>query len=129
MSWAVGIGKDGRDIGYGVPALCDHPKCDKQINRGLSYVCGMINTDGEDRGCGLHFCADHLRHSEKFGQLCFRCWPRSRAPFTRKPDVPEWIEHKLTDESWAEWRADNPDEVAALSPQETISKESEAHDG
>lgn len=114
MSWAVGTGKDGRDIGYGVPALCDHPDCEKMIDRGLSYVCGMINTEGEDRGCGLHFCTDHLRYSVKFGQLCFRCWPQARTPYARKPDVREWVEHKLTDESWQQWRDENPREVAAL---------------
>jgi len=115
MGWSVGEGKDGRDIGYGVPALCDHPDCNEQIDRGLSYVCGMINTDGEDRGCGLHFCKDHLGYSPKFGQLCGRCYPRLKAPFTRKPDLPERNEHKLTDESWAQWRAENPDQVASLS--------------
>ena len=114
MGWSVGEGKDGRDIGYGVPAICDHPACSKQIHRGLSFVCGMINTDGEDRGCGLHFCTDHLRHSAKFGQLCYRCWPRAREPFTRKPDTREWVEHKLTDESWQEWRDTHSSEVAAL---------------
>jgi len=114
MGWSVGIGKDGRDIGYGVPALCDHPACNEEINRGLSYVCGMINSPGEDRGCGLHFCSAHLMYSPKFGQLCKRCWPRPREPFTRKPDVKEWREHKLTDPSWAEWRAENPAEVERL---------------
>lgn len=114
MSWAVVTGKDGRDIGYGVPALCDHPACNAEINRGLSYVCGMINTDGEDRGCGLHFCGDHLRYSPKYGQLCFRCWPKQRPPFERKPDVREWIEHKLTDASWQAWRDENAAEVAQL---------------
>ena len=29
-----GKGKDGRDIGYGVQALCDQPDCDKQMDRG-----------------------------------------------------------------------------------------------
>lgn len=106
MGWSVGTGKDGRDIGYGVPALCDHPDCDKQIHRGLSYICGMINTDGEDRGCGLHFCLNHLRYSLKFGQLCPRCWPKQRKPFTRKPDIAEWVEHKRIDPSWADWRAE-----------------------
>jgi hypothetical protein len=114
MGWSVGIGKDGRDIGYGVPALCDHPDCTRRIDRGLSYVCGMINTDGEDRGCGLHFCPDHLRYSPRFGQLCFRCWPRSREPFARKPDVREWVEHKLTDESWRSWRDENGAQVDSL---------------
>lgn len=114
MGWALGEGKDGRDIGYGVPAFCDHPDCAKEIHRGLAYVCGMINTEGEDRGCGLHFCTDHLRHSPKYGQLCERCWPRQREPWTRKADHPDWIKHKLTDESWDQWRCDNPDEVASM---------------
>lgn len=111
MSWAIGTGKDGRDIGYGVPAICDHPDCNTRIDRGISYICGMINTHGEDRGCGLHFCKKHLRSSPKFGQLCFRCWPKLRRPFLRKPDVEEWIRHKLTNESWKRWRDENPDEV------------------
>lgn len=114
MGWSVGTGKDDRDIGYGVPALCDHPDCNKEIDRGLSYVCGMINTAGEDRGCGLHFCTDHLLHSPRYGQLCGRCYPRQRKPYERKPDLPEWIEHKLTDESWGQWRDENPEEVARL---------------
>lgn len=113
MGWSVGIDRDGRDIGYGVPSLCDHPDCNKEIDRGLSYVCGVVNTDGEDRGCGLHFCSDHRRYSERFGQLCFRCWPKKREPFHRKPDVREWIEHKLTDPTWRQWRDENPQEVAA----------------
>jgi hypothetical protein len=106
MGWSLGTGKDGRDIGYGVPALCDQPRCNAKINRGLSFICGMINTDGEDRGCGLHFCPLHLRHSPKFGQLCSRCWPKQRKPFTRKPDIAEWVEHKRIDPSWADWRAE-----------------------
>jgi len=104
MGWAVGEGKDGRDIGYGVPALCDHPCCNARINRGLSFVCGMINSPGEDRGCGLHFCLDHLRHSQRFGQLCPRRWPKKLEPFERKPDLHEWTSHKMTDETWQEWR-------------------------
>lgn len=114
MGWAVGTGKDGRDIGYGVPALCDHPDCNKVIDRGLSFVCGMINTEGEERGCGLHFCQDHLGYSPKFGQLCVRCYPRLRPSFTRKPDLAEWVRHKLTDDSWQRWRDENPDEAARL---------------
>ena len=120
MSWAVGEDNDGRDIGYGVPALCDHPECNLEINRGLSFVCGMINTDGEERGCGLHFCRDHLRYSSKFGQLCFRCWPRLREPFKRKPDLLEWSFHKLTDSSWQAWRDENPAEVERLTAEMII---------
>ena len=30
MSWAVGYdSKWQRDIGYGVPSICDHPKCNR----------------------------------------------------------------------------------------------------
>jgi hypothetical protein len=114
MGWAVGEDKAGRDIGYGVPALCDHPECSEHINRGLSFVCGMINMDEGDRGCGLHFCTGHLQYSPKYGQLCDRCYPRKRKPFARKPDVTEWLQHKLIDESWRQWRADNPHEVAEV---------------
>lgn len=111
MSWAVGTGKDGRDIGYGVPSICDHPDCNERIHRGLAYVCGMINTEGEDRGCGLHFCTKHLRHSYRYGQLCPRCWPKQREPFVRKPDIDDWVQWKLKDPSWAEWLTENPDFV------------------
>jgi hypothetical protein len=113
MGWSIGEDKDGRDIGYGVPALCDHPACNTEIHRGISYVCGG-EPYGGDRGCGLHFCTSHLLYTPKFGQLCERCYPRMRKPFTRKPDVREWVEHKLTDESWAQWRAENQLEVAAM---------------
>ena len=114
MGWSVGEDKDGRDIGYGVPAFCDHPECSEKIHRGLAFVCGMINTPGEDRGCGLHFCTSHLRYSPKYGQLCERCYPRRQEPWCRKPDHPEWIEHKLTDPTWGPWRAENSAEVTKL---------------
>lgn len=40
MSWAVGYDTNWhRDIGYGVPAECDHPECTERIDRGLGYVC------------------------------------------------------------------------------------------
>ena len=40
MGWSLGFDdKWNRDIGYGVPAYCDHPKCSVEIDRGLAYVC------------------------------------------------------------------------------------------
>lgn len=111
MGWSIGTGKDGRDIGYGVPALCDYPDCNERIDRGLSYICGMINTEGEDRGCGLHFCPKHMDYSPKYRQLCVNCYPRMKKPLVRKPDLPEWIRHKLKDPSWKAWREEYPDEV------------------
>jgi hypothetical protein len=54
MGWAVGYDENWkRYIGYGVPAYCDHPKCNKEIDRGLSYVCGGEPYGGND-GCGLY---------------------------------------------------------------------------
>jgi hypothetical protein len=107
MGWSIGYDSNwDRDIGYGVPATCDHPGCGASIDRGLSYVCGGEPFGGE-RGCGLYFCNKHLNLYSKLPQLCDRCAPRRRKPFAPTPDVPEWLEHKLTDPSWEEWRKNN----------------------
>ena len=114
MGWSIGYDERWRrDIGYGVPATCDHPGCGEQIDRGLAYVCGGEPYGGE-RGCGLYFCYAHLYLYARLPQLCERCAPRKKEPFEPTPDVPEWVHHKLTDESWQEWRDENPEEVAAL---------------
>lgn len=110
MGWAVGYDSTWhRDIGYGVPATCDHPGCGAEIDRGLAYVCGGEPYGGED-GCGLYFCDKHLtgrRH------LCARCEDGS-APFAPTTDTKEWMRHKLTDQSWARWRQENPEDVAEI---------------
>lgn len=126
MGWS--IGRDGdRDIGYGVPALCDKPGCAAEIDRGLSYVCGSDPYGGE-YGCGLYFCELHREIKEVknkrtiqvpgeeviYVSLCPRCYhnkPQYKRP---KPDVPEWNNHKLTDPSWQQWRDENPEEVERL---------------
>jgi hypothetical protein len=112
VSWSIGFDRDwNRDIGYGVPAYCDHPQCHVEIDRGLSYVCGG-EPYGGDRGCGLYFCGAHL--SGGFGpgvvQLCSRC-RHYKPPFEKQPDHPRWSRHKLTDASWQTWRDEHPDEV------------------
>ena len=106
MGWSLGWDHNWRRwIGYGVPAYCDHPKCRAEIDRGLAYVCGYEPYGGE-RGCGLFFCPEHLR---AYGQLCPRC-ANSKPPYKRrKPEHPTWLQHLRTDESWAAWRAENPD--------------------
>lgn len=112
MSWAVGYDDNWkRDIGYGVPAYCDHPKCQAEIDRGLGYVCGGDAYGGE-KGCGLFFCPEHL-YMGRGVQLCQRCL-RYRQPYTPKSDHPTWIKWKLTDESWEEWRRENPETVEAM---------------
>lgn len=109
MSWSIGFDSHWqRDIGYGVPAFCDHPKCEAEIDRGLGCVCGG-EPYGGDKGCGLYFCGTHGG-----GALCSRC-RNYKPPFAAKPDHPRWIQHKLTDESWAPWRDEHQAEVLKLS--------------
>lgn len=111
MGWSLGYDERWkRDIGYGVPAICDYPGCGKEIHRGLAYVCGGEPWGG-DEGCGLFFCDAHMRFGEE-RQVCERCLAGSE-PFVPTPDSTEWIQHKLTDPSWQTWRDENPEEVAA----------------
>lgn len=122
MGWQVGFDSTwNRDIGYGVPSICDKPGCDEEIDRGLSYVCGSDPYGGE-QGCGLYFCKGHLSfgRSDDAPQLCPRCFAYKPPYKHPKPDTPEWIHHKLTDDSWEPWRIENPDEVVRLK-KETIS--------
>ncbi|MGL4233196.1 MAG: hypothetical protein ACRDAM_15870 [Casimicrobium sp.] len=113
MGWSIGYDENWqRNIGYGVPAICDHPKCNEEIDRGLSHVCGDEPYGGEV-GCGLYFCSKHLSGLRKWKSVCARC-ERYRKPFKPKPDTLEWINHKLTDESWQQWRDENPQIVTDL---------------
>jgi hypothetical protein len=119
MGWSIGFDTNWkRDIGYGVPAVCDHPECNEEINRGLSYVCAEEVPYGGD-GCGLYFCEKHRSESlpsdayDWSSGCCERC-AAEKEPFDAKPDTREWIEWKLTDASWQEWRDENPEEVAKL---------------
>lgn len=121
MGWSLGYDdKWKRDIGYGVPAYCDQPFCNNEINRGLSHVCGGEPYGGE-HGCGLFFCAEHLYG---YPQFCDRCaqptWDERdddwepQPPYEPTADHVDWVKHKLFDESWEHWRQENPDEVAEL---------------
>lgn len=103
MGWAVGYdSRWKRDIGYGVPATCDHPGCGAEIDRGLGFVCTDEQPYGGETGCGLYFCAEHRGHE---------C---AHEGFTPTPDLPIWQRHKLTDESWSRWRDENPGAVLLL---------------
>lgn len=109
MGWSVGYDKNWkRDVGYGVPATCDHPGCGAEIDRGLSFVCGGDAFGGE-HGCGLFFCSAHRMYAgdrRDNASLCTRCYHGKKKPYDPTPDVPEWTEFKATDPSWAEWRAE-----------------------
>lgn len=113
MSWAIGFDAMWqRDIGYGVPAVCDHPDCNELIDRGLAHVCGGEPYGGED-GCGLFFCGRHLWSTRGSAPQCDRC-EAGQPPFQPKPDTREWLRHKLTHPSWGPWRAERPDAVASF---------------
>lgn len=126
MGWSIGYDERWkRDIGYGVPAICDHPECNTEIDRGLAYVCGDDPYGGE-HGCGLFFCQKHksfeavpvgsaaLDDDECDAKsLCQRC-SSQQEPFSPKPETYEWLEWKLTDESWQHWRDENPEEVQQM---------------
>lgn len=100
-----------RWAGYGVPAECDMPDCTTRIDRGMGYRCEEHvfydeddegdETEREEPGCELHFCEKHLYD------------PEDHENVTPKPDSIEWLRHMLTDDSWADWRRENPDETAA----------------
>lgn len=70
MGWSdCGTDSEGRPIGYAFEAICDHPECKKEIDRGLSYACGGMHGEvGVSNGqggdfyptCEKYFCEDHL---------------------------------------------------------------------
>lgn len=104
--------------GYGVPAICEHPDCNEEIDRGFSYACG--GEPFSELGCDRYFCSKHLKyHCFNVGggrecvEVCERC-DKYKSPFPYKPEHPDWVKHLLTDESWEEWRDKNPDKVKSL---------------
>lgn len=116
MGWAVGYDREhGRWRGYGVPAYCDAKGCSAEIDRGFGYTCEGLacqraNEDGELVGCididelekNLFVCGEHTCADVDEDDL--------------PPEHPDWAAHLLTDQSWQQWRDENPEKVAALSP-------------
>ena len=59
MGWSdCGTDSEGRPIGYGHEANCDHPGCENKIDRGLSYVCGTMH-GSDEYSCDKYFCEEH----------------------------------------------------------------------
>ena len=59
MGWGnCGEDAEGRNIGYIYNAICDHVTCDKEIDRGLYYVCGRMHGEDEN-SCEKYFCDEH----------------------------------------------------------------------
>ncbi len=129
MGYAVYEDRDARDrgverwAGYGVPGICDFPGCENELplGRGMGSKCerryeydSEVDEEIMSDGCGMYFCGEHLQVS---------CAHEHDGPdgIKPKPDTAEWVAHMLTDESWADWRDENPERVAAM-------RGSEGHD-
>lgn len=64
-------------MGYANEGICAVSGCGKEIDHGLSYVCGGMHEGGEC-GCGDYFCSEHLTSYENpetgdCFQVCFKC--------------------------------------------------------
>ena len=72
MGWSHGI-VEGKRVGYGVRAKCEHPGCNARIDRGLAFKCG--NDIGSGVGfCNRFFCSKHLYYLGRgFVQVCQSC--------------------------------------------------------
>ena len=114
--------------GYGVPAFCEHPGCEEEIDRGMPYACG--GEPFSEWGCDRYFCSKHRYYTcvdelDEEGEECNDscegehvelCQPCSKGEgeYPYKPEHPTWVRHLLKDPSWKEWRTENPDEVRRL---------------
>lgn len=123
MGYSVGEA-DGRFIGYGVVAECDHPDCHTIINRGMGYQCREISLYDdddnvfEDEGCGLYFCDEHLFNHPEDGTI------------VPKGDHPFWMYFVLHHPSWSRWREENPsrvEEFQKVLSDETLRREAEEY--
>jgi len=111
--------------GYGVPAICEHPDCKSEIDRGVSFACG--GEPFSEHGCDRYFCDKHLnyeywnyktgnwcRHKNdcecEMVKVCERC-RKNKESFPYKPETKEWMKFQLKDPSWKEWREEMPDTV------------------
>ena len=89
MGWSHGI-VEGKRVGYGVRAKCEHPGCNARIDRGLAFKCG--NDIGRGVGfCNRFFCSKHLYYLGRgFVQVCQSCangvarMQHRRLPFPNK---------------------------------------------
>lgn len=79
MGWGnCGTDSQGRPIGYNHNAICDHPGCNEQIDRGLAFACGDMH--GEDEvSCEKYFCGDHKQnfvkttYDDRIVSVCDEC--------------------------------------------------------
>lgn len=86
---------NGRWQGYGVPAYCDYPGCNKEIDRGMGYSHKKGMNPDDPFLCSTHKYKDLPDDFE----------------IDYNKEHPEWINHLLKDDSWNLWRIENPEIV------------------
>jgi len=61
MGWAhCGHDSKGRSIGYGVRAICDHPGCKADIDRGLDFACGGMHGNETSNDNDVEVCDENV---------------------------------------------------------------------
>lgn len=142
MGYAVYFSsKNNRWQGYGVTAYCDHPDCKETIDRGMGYVC--CGNQEHSNSCGGFYCAKHeslcqLITEDEFEdfeddevQEQLEHYGLAEMPLfdedgyfyhcQHKPieakEHPDWIKHVENDESWEEWRNNNPKALSLMKSQ------------
>lgn len=133
MGYKIGYqGKFKRFLGYGIPAICDHPGCETEIDRGMGHAC--YEGVPYDSACGGFFCSEHHEnyvypdeiedlHQEELNQLgldpdedysdidgAVCC----RHSMEKHKEAATWINFILTDESWEKWREKYTEQTANL---------------
>jgi hypothetical protein len=103
MGWGHGRNNYGEEVGYLVPAICAKKGCGKQIDKGLAYCCGGLDSAafGGNEGCGRYFCEDHLYYVHGARHcLCEKC-------ASEFPEVCVDCGKKLSEEELKAWEADD----------------------
>lgn len=137
MSWSIGYcEKQKRDVGYGVLAICDHPGCTAEIDRGMDYIC--CEDINHNACCGAFYCAEHRDNyvygdeiddmdDEELEALNINVESQEvydavedgdivkcrHEPIEKGKENAAWLEHCLKDETWQKWRNENPEMVTA----------------
>lgn len=75
MGYGYYILRDGREAGYAVNENCDHPKCVREINRGLDNLCGewpdvAQASPVQAYGCKNYYCTEHIYEHECDNPAC-----------------------------------------------------------
>lgn len=131
MGYSIGYCKTHkRDIGYGVPAPCDHPECNEIIDRGMGYAC--CEGFNHSANCKGYFCEEHrwnyvlqdeLEHMspEELEALGLSADAQAldedsgiiRCRHTIQPhkEAVVWLEYILNDESWEKFRTKFPERM------------------